>query len=307
MTTVSNPTDDSNHSATEEIQWQRDRSAIQMILTIVAAGSALAISFVLAFGGLGQQREYWGQFGDFMGGLLNPLISFFTLIVAIEVWKLQRIEMRETKKALSDQATTATQQRQEQRFFDLLNLYHRTVDSISATQTHTGYNFARNGTGNTSQHLLLSGKAALQQIYAHSTYGDIGRFLSDGWTPKPVRIEEKSVPSSTPPPELKNMRLQWHEASWKLDHYFRSIFRLLAESEALLGTDHYRYVKLLRAQLNRIELELLALNMWLDPEGEKMIPLAQKYGLLKHLPQGHLRTELEGKFPAEVFGRKFAE
>ncbi|MEN9886242.1 MAG: hypothetical protein RL758_820 [Pseudomonadota bacterium] len=79
----------------------------------------------------------WGQFGDFLGGLLNPIVSICTLVVAIAVWKLQRVEMEQTRNALTEQAKTAEQQRQEQRFFDLLNLYHRTVDSISVTH-HTG-------------------------------------------------------------------------------------------------------------------------------------------------------------------------
>jgi hypothetical protein len=74
---------------------------------------------------------------------------------------------------------------------------------------------------------------------------------------------------------------------------------------------HFRfestYVKLLRAQLNGKEIELLALNMWLDDEGTKIIPLAEKYGILKHLPSGQLRSHLENVFPPNVFGRKFAE
>ena len=79
------------------------------------------------------------------------------------------------------------------------------------------------------------------------------------------------------------------------------------DSESLLGEQHYRHVKILRAQLNRNELQLLAFNMWLDDEGGKMIPLAAKYGLLKHLPKGHLRTQLEKELLPEVFGRRFAK
>ena len=80
----------------------------------------------------------WGTFGDFLGGLLNPLVSTLTLFVAASVWKLQRKELTLTRKALKqtqlameEQAKTAEQQRQEQRFFDLLNVYQRTVESIT--------------------------------------------------------------------------------------------------------------------------------------------------------------------------------
>ena len=71
----------------------------------------------------------WGAFGDYLGGILNPLVSTFTLIVAVKVWQQQKVEMRETQKALAEQVKTAEQQRREQRFFDLLNVYYRTVVS----------------------------------------------------------------------------------------------------------------------------------------------------------------------------------
>jgi len=72
----------------------------------------------------------WGTFGDYFGDLLNPLISALTLFVAISVWQLQKKELAETRKAMEDQAKTAEQQRQEQRFFDLLNVLRRVEDSI---------------------------------------------------------------------------------------------------------------------------------------------------------------------------------
>lgn len=105
--------------------------------------------------------------------------------------------------------------------------------------------------------------------------------------------------------DKKQLELAWQQNSvtGNFDHYFRIIYRLLADSESLLGHQHYRYVKLLRAQLNRNELMLLGFNMWLDSEGGNMIPLAEKYGLLKHLQRGKLRDCLEKELPSAVFGR----
>lgn len=42
----------------------------------------------------------WGTFGDFLGGLLNPLVSTLTLFVAASVWRLQRKELALTRQAL---------------------------------------------------------------------------------------------------------------------------------------------------------------------------------------------------------------
>ena len=74
-----------------------------------------------------------------------------------------------------------------------------------------------------------------------------------------------------------------------------------AEAEALLGDQHIRYIKLFRAQLSRSELIIMGFNLWLNDESQNMLPLAEKYGLLKHLPTGPLRTELEKLHP-QVFG-----
>ena len=88
----------------------------------------------------------WGTFGDFIGGLMNPLVSVLTLFVAISVWKLQkaeleliRNEMAQTKEAMENQATTAEQQRREQRFFDFLAIYRSTVESIEFEISHITY------------------------------------------------------------------------------------------------------------------------------------------------------------------------
>ena len=62
----------------------------------------------------------WGTLGDYFGGLLNPVVSLATLMVAYAVWKQQKDELRQTKEALEEQARTAEQQRQEHRFFDCL-------------------------------------------------------------------------------------------------------------------------------------------------------------------------------------------
>lgn len=45
----------------------------------------------------------WGAFGDYIGGLLNPTIALFTLMVAVQVWRLQRTQLLETKLALEKQ------------------------------------------------------------------------------------------------------------------------------------------------------------------------------------------------------------
>lgn len=267
-------------------QWLK---AWWLLLVPIAFASGAVLAYALTFRQLPANEDpgAWGTFGDFLGGLLNPLVSTLTLFVAASVWKLQREELEltrkeleQTKLAMEEQAKTAEQQRQEQRFFDLLNVYQRTVDSIyHATDVSKSQQNTRtllSATGKFGVSLWLR-DASFLRLYA------TGDAIIDTQTAKRDWISRDSFGS--------------------FDHYFRVIQHILTEAETLLGDQHIRYIKLFRAQLSRSELIILAYTLWLDDRDKMMLPLAEKYGLLKHLPTGHLRTELEKLYP-KVFGHQ---
>jgi hypothetical protein len=228
----------------------------------------------------------WGTFGDFLGGLLNPLVSTLTLFVAASVWKLQRKELEltreeleQTKLAMEEQAKTAEQQRQEQRFFDLLNVYQQTVESVSYAKRKSEDIYKSNG------------KNAISLWLRYADALDLNR--------------EAQRAASKP---LSEFKTAWNhnDASGFFGHYFRLIHHILSEAEALLSDQHLRYIELFRAQLSRSALIILGFNLWLNEDAKNMIPLFEKYGLLKHLPQGHLRTELEKLHPKVFDSNAFA-
>lgn len=231
----------------------------------------------------------WGTLGDYFGGLMNPVISFATLMVAYAVWKQQRQELRETKEALKEQAKTAELQRQEQRFFDILNLYQQTVSAISvvARMPATGGDFP----------VHYSGKEAIAQFLrsAGAGTGDLVHFDKHGFGGWKEDFSQVST--------REGLLSSWeHEVIADLfDHYIRVVHRILSEAENFLGEQHHRYVELFRAQFSRSELTILGFYIWLDEEGKYFNPLAKKYGLLKDLPKGHLRSELEKLHP-ELLG-----
>lgn len=257
-----------------------------LLLLAVAGAAALALVYANVWSlPLHGNGDKLGQMGDFFGGLLNPLVSLLTLFVAISVWQLQREELKltrdeleQTKLAMKDQAKTAEQQRQKQRFFDLLNVYLRTVESISHERPR--------GMGSNSERIVVHGKSAISDWLHQTGVGgtNVGIVLMND------------------PDMLKKLLTDWNGPGM-FDQYFRVVFRILSEANALLGDQHVRYIKLFRAQLSQSELIILAYDLWLDEEGKKMMPMAERYGLLKHLPKGDLRTSLEQELPAQVFGR----
>lgn len=81
---------------------------------------------------------------------------------------------------------------------------------------------------------------------------------------------------------------------------------LLREAALILKEDHFRYIKLFRAQLSRDEVNLLAMNLLYEEEGQKMRELTANYGMLKHMPANHLREIAEKELDPRSFGRKWA-
>lgn len=76
---------------------------------LIVLGFALIAAYLIYFGMvLGQipatDAEKWGQFGDFIGGLLNPIVAFAAFYWLTQSVKIQKLELYETKKALQEAA-----------------------------------------------------------------------------------------------------------------------------------------------------------------------------------------------------------
>lgn len=59
----------------------------------------------------------WGTFGDFVGGTLNPLLSFLALMILLRTFSMQKEELKDTKEILKTQSQTQIKQQFESTFF----------------------------------------------------------------------------------------------------------------------------------------------------------------------------------------------
>lgn len=57
-----------------------------------------------------KDADKWGQFGDFFGGILNPLVAFAAFYWLTQSVKLQKKELTETRKALEKAAEAQREQ-----------------------------------------------------------------------------------------------------------------------------------------------------------------------------------------------------
>lgn len=266
-------------------------SKLPTAVAIIMASLLFAYVYIFHKLPLDGSPAAWGAFGDYIGGLLNPIISLFTLIVAVEVWSLQKKELLETRQAVMEQGKTAEQQRREQRFFDLLNIYQETLKTFVVEGT-TG-KAALNNWANLSPNGQTCFDFTLRGLdeYAHDV---LEKNPTTGRMTRQTRIERMS---------RSRVEVEWQHFSPIFDHYFRTVFAILGELETLLGNDHWRYGKLFRAQFSRDELTLMAFNLLFDSEGKKMRSLVCKYGLLKHLSNNKLRDQALVELDARAFGR----
>lgn len=99
-------------------------------LTIIVLLSAFAIL-------LHGSAEKMGPFGDYIGGTLNPLLTFLTFMGLLVTIVLQQTELRDTRaelersaSALESQLRATDRQNFESTFFQMLTLHNTIVNSI---------------------------------------------------------------------------------------------------------------------------------------------------------------------------------
>ncbi|MDD3467969.1 MAG: hypothetical protein PHE67_12545 [Campylobacterales bacterium] len=118
-------------------------SVFKIIISVAILISIAVIGFYFFNfnGAVTLKQEVWGQFGDYLGGTLNPVFGFLSLIILLYVLrqneralkmpkkelKLTRKELKNSATALAEQSETLKIQRFEQTFFSLLKLYDEIV------------------------------------------------------------------------------------------------------------------------------------------------------------------------------------
>jgi hypothetical protein len=86
---------------------------VAITLALVVAG----VYFAKFGGGLNSDQQVWGQFGDYVGGLLNPVFAFLaligflaTLIIQTQELDLTRKELKKSSEALKSQHEATSRQ-----------------------------------------------------------------------------------------------------------------------------------------------------------------------------------------------------
>jgi hypothetical protein len=133
---------------TDDKANQKKLEKLKKILLIISISCLLVTllliySYVTIFsGGLSQDHNRWGVFGDYIGGTLGAIFSFATLIAILYTISLQkedleltREEIKKSSEALEAQSKTLKIQRFENTFFELLRFHHDNVSNMKHPST----------------------------------------------------------------------------------------------------------------------------------------------------------------------------
>lgn len=76
--------------------------------------------FIHTFNG---NKDDWGTFGDFIGGTLNPILSFFGFMALLYTVRMQRKQLDDTDKFQAKQQFEST-------FFELLKMHNQALENL---------------------------------------------------------------------------------------------------------------------------------------------------------------------------------
>ncbi|WAE53781.1 putative phage abortive infection protein [Stutzerimonas frequens] len=204
----------------------------------------------------------FGEWGDFFGGVLNPILTFLTFMGLLITIVIQQTELRESRSelkrsadALLEQAKNARKQNFESTFFKMLDTHSGIIESIDLA----GIN------GNTTR-----GRDCFTTFYKRLQTKYNKRML--------MTDKDKDLKAL-----YSTYEEFWLEHQHELGHYFRflyNIIRFIKESDLQDGL----YIRLIRAQLSDQELLLIFYNCIASEHGERFKPLVEEFALLDNMP-----------------------
>ena len=252
---------------------------------IVAAFAAIAV-FIWTFGKhpISDSSGDWGTFGDYFGGVMNPVVGMATVVLIVISIVIQRRELRASLKEMKSANQAAMRMSFEQSLFAWLGNYHGLVASIS----HKGKSGREAVASLFSENLSA---AAVLRAQAKSFASDSSFVFETA--AEILLIEAINIPESgRVREELDALVLagrKKYDATYRshrsgLDAVFRTIYRLLdwIDRSELERPEKWHYIALIRAQLSWSEQALLLHNSRSE-HGKRFAALANKYAMFDNL------------------------
>lgn len=274
-----------------EQQTSAEPTTSKLVWVPIVIGAFLVLTYWIYFGRVKHAPaggpDSWGQFGDFLGGLLNPVVGTITIVLLVRTLQsqlravdlqrneltlqrselqLQREETVRSTAALAAQNKAIMMQSFEQTFFAWLQSYRQFVNSLNAGALQ-GYQVLQHGV----------------RAYAAGRPNSGGVYF-EKWSCDHIAMKGGGVLEQ----KYENARTSY-EQSYTSDHailgpLLRSLYRLIdwIDKSPIPTKEKWHYVAIARSQLTWPEMMILAYNGTTE-RGQKFLPLVEKYALLDNL------------------------
>lgn len=243
-----------------------NRIAGLMLLLAVACCIGVAYEYRKNFpGDVIATHEAWGQFGDFFGGTLNPILAMLSLFAILGALIIQSRELSHSTAALREQSDHLSLQAFENTFFAMLQINSENARGLDLedTEKSEGYN---------------PGRGAFRFLVSRlkTAYELASKKNSNGKDEREVIAAAYQVFSST--------------NDGFIGHYLNGLERVIEFIELRSPADREQYYLIVCAQLSQNELILLFYHS-LRCSGLLAIENLNKYGFYEKLPSRSLFNE----------------
>ncbi|MER9643395.1 MULTISPECIES: putative phage abortive infection protein [unclassified Mesorhizobium] len=224
--------------------------------------SVLIVAGIFIFGYAKLDKaETLAWFGDFVGGVIGPVLTFLTFVGLLVTIILQqnanreaRAEAAKAEQAFEKQLSSQKRESFESTFFQMLTLHNTIVTSIDIRRSDIKLGD-------------IKGRDCFKffsQILRAKFEQDKELGLTDG---DAIRIAYSAF---------------WIEWQQDLGHYFRYLYNVIRFIDE--ANVRARYMKLLRAQLSDFELVIMFYNCQTE-QGAKLGKYAEQYAMFDNLPK----------------------
>lgn len=208
-----------------------------------------------------------------------------SLDLQVEEYKLQRLELEETRKVLKEQSNTLKIQQFESTFFNMMRLLQEIINEL-----RIDYN-GHVGQGRPFFKIAFDNfKDCFKQH--NNTFHDPEELLKKQMYLQALMKKDKSHESEIDVNDLEKYKLKTIEVyddfyrynHDNLGHYFRFLYNIIkftVQSE-LTNEEKIRYINLLKAQMSSYELGLVFYNS-ISKHGRKLHKWLEEYRLLENI------------------------
>lgn len=235
------------------------------------------VSYFIEFNGeLAKKQDIWGQFGDYVGGTLNPMLSFVTIMILLYTGNLQRKELDKaseqlkiSENSLIKQIEISKKQQFEVTFFQMLTLFNEITSSIETRIPQPEYEVHDNKSVQVS-----NGWESPKDIKGRQCFAEFYKKLEDLNRDRRAYKQDEIQ-------RIDSVYRSIHDRyKNEIDHYYRMLYSILKFIKNSEIESKRFYTDLVMAQLSSQELLMLFYNgLILGFEDFKL--LIEEFQLLK--------------------------